>query len=142
MENDEFNDRIVKKVRSRIVMSNLESEENMRLSRKIKVLSLVAVVFSVLTGGFVTVNAVTDGELVNKVIDTVNVIFIKEGKEEKVEGHSYKDSNNNEIVRYNVEENGTYHEVEVNKTVLDEKEFKFSNVIEEDEVTIIIDKVE
>lgn len=142
MENDEFNDRIVKKVRSRIVMSNLESEENMRLNRKVKVLSLVAIVFGVLTCGFVTVNAVTDGELVNKVIDTVNVIFIKDGKEEKVEGHNYKDSNNNEIVRYNVEENGTYHEVEVNKTVLDEEEFKFNNVIEEDGVTIIIDKVE
>ena len=34
MENNELNKKVLEKVRSRIVISNLESEENMKLNKK------------------------------------------------------------------------------------------------------------
>lgn len=132
MENNEFNSRIVESVRNRIVMSNLEREEKIRLTRRKKILSLVGVMLVVLTGGFATVNAVTNGELVNKVLDTVNVIFIKDGKEENIGGYSYTDSDNHEIVRYELQKDDTYYELEVDKTALGENEFNMESVIDED----------
>lgn len=132
MVNNDFNSRIVESVRNRIVMSNLEREEKIKLTRRKKILSLVGVMFVVLTGGFATVNAVTNGELVNKVLDTVNVIFIKDGNEKNLGGYNYTDSNNHEIVKYELEEDGSYFELEVDKTALEENEFNMESVIDED----------
>lgn len=132
MENSEFNGRIVESVKNRIVMSNLEREEKIKLTRRKKVLSLVGVMLVVLTGGFATVNAVTNGELVNKVLDTVNVMFIKDGNEKNLGGYSYTDPNNHEIVKYELEEDGSYFELEIDKTALEENEFNMESVIDED----------
>ena len=118
MENNELNNKIIEKVRDKIVISNLESEENMRLKRKKQVLSLVAVLIIMLTGSFMTVNATTNGELVEKVKDTIKVIFVnEEGKEKEVNGTTYKASNNHIIEKYNFEDGST---LEVDKTNLDE----------------------
>ena len=67
MGNNELNNRIIKNVRNRIVVSNLESEEKMRIERKKQVISLTMVVVLFLTGGFMTVNATTDGQLTENI---------------------------------------------------------------------------
>ena len=106
MENEELNKRIIEKVKNRIVISNLESEENMKLNRKKQILSLTAVITVMLAGSFFTVNAATDGELVDKVKDTIKVVFVNsEGKQEELKGTTYTDSNNHLMERYIVIEN-------------------------------------
>ena len=63
MENNELNNRILKNVRNRIVVSNLEKEEAMKIENRRKVISLCATVVLLLSGSFLTVNAATDGKL-------------------------------------------------------------------------------
>ncbi len=63
MENNELNNKILKNVRNRIVVSNLEKEEAMKIENRRKVISLCATVVLLLSGSFLTVNAATDGKL-------------------------------------------------------------------------------
>ena len=71
------------------------------------ILSLVTVVLIMLTSGLVTVNATTNGELAEKVKDTIQVIFTdKDGKQEEIKGTTYTDSNNNIIEKYRIEKDG------------------------------------
>ena len=84
MENNELNKKIFENVRNRIVISNLESEENMKLNKRKQVLSVAAVMVIMLTGSFFTVNAATDGELSNKIKETIRVVLVKEdGSEDR-----------------------------------------------------------
>ena len=81
MVNNELNKKIVESVRNRVVISNLESEENMKINKRKQIVSLVAVMLIMLTGSFITVNAATNGELAEKAKDTIQVIFTdKDGK--------------------------------------------------------------
>lgn len=107
-------------------------KECIHMSRKKVMALLIAAVLS-LTGVFATVNAATNGKLVEKVKDTIQVIFTNEdGKEEKVEGTTYTDSNNHTIEKYQTEKNGTEYTVEVDKnTVNDEKLTVEGNINEE-----------
>lgn len=84
MENNELNKKIFENVRNRIVVSNLESEENMKLNKRKQVLSVAAVMVIMLTGSFFTVNAATDGELSNKIKETIRVVLVKEDRSEEV----------------------------------------------------------
>lgn len=118
MENNELNKKVMEKVRNKIVISNLESEENMKLSKRKQVLSLVAVIVIMLTGSFVTVNAATNGELAEKVKDTIKNVFVEiNGKE--VKGVTTKDSNGHTIETYEFKDNGAEHKIEVDRTNLD-----------------------
>ena len=81
MVNNELNKKIVESVRNRVVISNLESEENMKINKRKQIVSLVAVMLIMLTGSFITVNAAANGELAEKAKDTIQVIFTdKDGK--------------------------------------------------------------
>ena len=84
MERNELNKKIMEKVRNRVVVSNLESEENMKLNKRKQVLSVAAVMVIMLTGSFFTVNAATDGELSNKIKETIRVVLVKEDGSEEV----------------------------------------------------------
>ena len=115
MENNELNKKVLEKVRSRIVL---------------------VVLF---TGSFITVNAATDGELVDKVTNTIKVIFVKDdGTENEVKGTTYTDSNNHTIEKYEVEENDTKHIVEVDKNNLDKDNMTINATINDDEAGITI----
>lgn len=140
MENNELNKRIIENVRNRVVISNLESEENMKLNKRKQILSLVAVMIIMLTGSFVTVNAATDGELAEKVKDTIQVIFTdKDGKQEEVRGTTYTDSNNHTIEKYQIEKNGAEHTLEVDKNNLDNSNLTFKENINDEEASITIE---
>lgn len=140
MENNELNKRIIENVRNRVVISNLESEGNMKINKRKQVLSLVAVMVIMLTGSFITVNAATNGELVEKVKDTIQVIFVdKDGKQEEVKGTTYTDSNNHTIEKYKTEKNGTEHTLEVDKNNLDESNLTIKDNINDEQSTITIE---
>ena len=107
MENNELNNKIIENVRNRVVISNLESEENMKLNKRKQVLSLITVMLVLLTGSFITVNATSNGEVVDQIKDKIKVIFVKDdGKEEQLKGSVYTDSNNHKIEKFEVENNG------------------------------------
>ena len=140
MRNNELDRKIFENVRNRIVVSNLESEENMKLNKRKQVLSLVAVMIVMLTGSFITVNAATNGELAEKVIDTIQVIFTdKNGKQEEVKGNTYTDSNNHTIEEYKIEKDGAEHVLQVDKTELDGENLTIKERIDEEGASITIE---
>lgn len=139
MENNELDRKIIEKVRNRIAISNLESEENMKLNKNKQVLSLVAVLAIMLTGSFVTVNATTNGKLVEKVKDTIKVVLISDdGKQEELKGTIYTDSNNHIIEEYNSNNNGSSYTVKVDKTNLDNKNLAIDGTIKDGSSSITI----
>lgn len=140
MVNNELNKKIVESVRNRIVISNLESEENMKINKRKQIVSLVAVMLIMLTGSFITVNAATNGELAEKAKDTIQVIFTdKDGKQEEVKGTTYTDSNNHTIEKYHIEKYGTEHIIEVDKSNLNDQNLTFKENINDGEESITIE---
>lgn len=140
MKNNELDKRIIENVRNRVVISNLESEETMKLNKRKQILSLVAVMTIMLTGGFATVNAATDGELAEKVKNTVQVIFTdKDGKQEEVKGTTYTDSNNHTMEKYQIEKDGVEYTVEADKNNLDELNLTYKENLNNEEANITIE---
>lgn len=140
MERNELNKKVIEKVRHRVVVSNLESEENMKLNKRKQILSLVAVITIMLTGSFITVNAATNGELTEKVKDTIQVIFTdKNGKQEEVRGNTYTDSNNHTIKEYKIEKDGAEHILKVDKTELDGENLTIKESINDEGASITIE---
>ena len=62
MENNELNNKILKNVRNKIVVSNLEKEYAMKISKRKQIISLCATTIILLSGSFLTVNAATEGK--------------------------------------------------------------------------------
>lgn len=94
MENNELNNKILKNVRNKIVVSNLEKEEAMKISKRKQAISLCATLIILLSGSFLTVNAATDGQLAENIkekykeIITINydeskykIVDVEEGKD-------------------------------------------------------------
>ena len=140
MVNNELNKKIVENVRNRVVISNLESEEKMKINKRKQIVSLVAVMLIMLTGSFITVNAAMNGELAEKVKDTIQVIFTdKDGKQEEVKGTTYTDSNNHTIEKYHIEKDGTEHTLEIDKNNSDGSNLTIKENINGEESTITIE---
>lgn len=140
MGNNELNKRIIENVRNRIVISNLESEENMKFNKRKQILSLTIIMTIMLTGSFITVDAATNGELVEKVKDTVKIIFTdKDGKQQEVEGTTYIDSNNHIIEKYEIEKNGAEYRLEIDKNNLDEENLTIKGNINDEGTSLTIE---
>ena len=87
-------DKILKNFKNSIAMSHLEEEFLMKkgLKKQIIILSLVIVVL--FTGGFWTVNAVTNGKMVENIKSTVyDMIKVKDNKDIKVDSNSIEIQN-------------------------------------------------
>lgn len=140
MEENKLDEKIIENVRNRVVISNLESEENMKINKRKQILSLMIVSVIMLTGSFITVNAATNGQLAEKVKDTIQVIFTdKDGKQEEVKGSTYTDSNNHTIEKYEIERDGMEHTLEVDRTILDGSDLMFKENINDEEASITIE---
>lgn len=112
----------------------------MKFNKRKQVLSLLAVMIIILTGGFITVDAATNGELSEKVKDTIQVIFTdKSGKQEEVKGTTYTDSNNHTIEKYQIERDGMEHTLEVDKTILEDSNLTLKEDINDGEASITIE---
>lgn len=143
MGNNKLNKKIIENVRNRVVVSNLESEESMKISKRKQILSGVAVMFVMLTGSFITVNAATNGELAQKVTDTIQVIFTdKDGNQEEIKGTTYTDSSNHTIEKYETNKNGSQLTLEIDKNNLDDSKMTIKSEMDEteDEISISINK--
>lgn len=140
MEENKLDEKIIENVRNRVVISNLESEENMKINKRKQILSLMIVSVIMLTGSFITVNAATNGQLAEKVKDTIQVIFTdKDGKQEEIKGSTYTDSNNHTIEKYEIERDGMEHTLEVDRTILDGSDLMFKENINDEEASITIE---
>lgn len=102
MEINELDKKIIENVRNKIVVSNLEKEENMRISKKKAIISIAAVIMIFISGSFVTVNAATEGKLVENVKGLINVTF-NESKYKKVESKKGVDEQGNEYTECVIE---------------------------------------
>ncbi len=124
---DEAKEKIISKVKS---VGN--DREGFYMSKK-KATALLIVATLALTGIFATVNAGTNGELVDKVKKSIQMIFTDEnGKQEIMEGTTYTNSNNHTIEKYQTEWNGAEYTVEIDKnTVNDENLIIEGNINEE-----------
>lgn len=140
MEN-KLNQKIFENVRNRVVISNLESEEIMKASKRKQILSVVMVMAVTLTGSFITVNAATDGELAQKVKNTIQVIFTdKDGNQEEVKGTTYKNSDNHTIEKYEINRNGTQHTLEIEKDNLEEQKMTIKGEMDDELTSITINQ--
>ena len=142
MENNELNNRIIKNVRNRVVVSNLESEEKMKISKKKQVVSLMTVVIGLFTGGFITVNAATNGELANKVKETIkDVMYLKvDGQEKELKPTEYINLENNHTIQdYNFSEGEATLRVQVDKTNLDNKNLQINGEMQNNEINLTIE---
>lgn len=134
MEGRDLNSAVLKRVRNKIVVSNLESEEKMKINKKKQILSLAAVIILFLSGGFITVNAATDGQLVNNIKDKIiKVVFVDDnGTEKELEGKISTDSKGTvwEIYEYNNQ--GSMFESMINKTYLENENMSIVEKIKSD----------
>ena len=132
MRNDEFNNKIIENVKNRIVVSNLESEAYMKISKKKQIISIAAMAIIMVTGSFFTVNAATDGELVKKIKEKINITIVNEdGTEETLEDTNiYVTDNNEYVVEYLIKDDS-------NTQSQTEESFKiYTNTLEEENKTV------
>ena len=128
MRNDEFNKKIIENVKNRIVVSNLESEEHMKISKKKQIISIAAMAIIMVTGSFFTVNEATNGELRKKIKKKINITIVNEdGTEETLEdANIYVTDNNEYVVEYLIKDDSNTQ----NQT---EESFKiYTNTLEEE----------
>lgn len=132
MENNELKKYILKNVKSKIVISNLESEESMKINMKKQIFSVLAVIMLVLVGGFFSVNAATDGKLIENIKGVIKVTMIKDdGVAVQLDGKEYTDSNGDNWVHYENENT----QIDVNKKEIDVNDLTLETQITQYEVS-------
>ncbi len=132
MENNELKKYILKNVKSKIVISNLESEESMKINMKKQIFSVLAVIMLVLVGGFFSVNAATDGKLIENIKEVIKVTMIKDdGVAVQLDGKEYTDSNGDNWVHYENENT----QIDVNKKEIDVNDLTLETQITQYEVS-------
>lgn len=142
MESKDLNSAVLKRVRNKIVVSNLESEEKMKINKKKQILSLTAVIVLFLSGGFIAVNAATDGQLANNIKDKIiKVVFVdSNGTEKELEGKISTDSTGSEWKTYEYNNQGSVFQSIINKTYLEKQnmsiEEKIKSSVKDGEETI------
>ena len=115
----------------------------MKISKRKQVLSLLTVITIMLAGSFLTVNAATNGELAEKIKDTIKVIFVdKDGNKQEVKGNTYTDNNNHIIEEYRVEDDEIEHIVVIDKTLMNDTNLVANSTVNENGISIVIDSKE
>lgn len=132
MRNEKLNKRIIENVKNRIVVSNLESEGYMKLNKRKQIISVAAMMIVMITCSFFTVNAATDGELVKKIKEKINITIVNEdGTEETLEdANIYVTDDNEYVVEYLIKDDS-------NTQNKNEESFKiYTNTLEEENKTV------
>lgn len=101
MENNELERKIMNNVRNKIVVSNLEKEADMRISKRRAIISVTALILIFMSGSFLTVNSATDGQLAKDVKDLINVTFNQaDYKPVKTEEYTTQDGTKRKVYRF------------------------------------------
>ena len=103
MENHELNNKILRNVRNKIVVSNLEREENMKISKQKQAISVLMAMVVLFSGGFLTVNAATDGKLVEEIKQKYEEIIVVKLDEDNYKITTEKDNNGKEYISYRIQ---------------------------------------
>ncbi len=103
MENHELNNKILRNVRNKIVVSNLEREENMKISKQKQAISVLMAMIVLFSGGFLTVNAATDGKLVEEIRQKYEEIIVVKLDEDNYKITTEKDNNGKEYISYRIQ---------------------------------------
>lgn len=103
MENHELNNKILRNVRNKIVVSNLEREENMKISKQKQAISVLMAMIVLFSGGFLTVNAATDGKLVEEIKQKYEEIIVVKLDEDNYKITTEKDNNGKEYISYRIQ---------------------------------------
>ena len=117
----ELNERLLKKFKDNITISNLKEECIMKKNTRKHVLLATMLTVLVLSGSLVTVDASTDGQLVKNIKDTVKVIFVKDEKEKEINGKEYIDKDGEHWVNYEKNVDGSQMKVDINKDELEKE---------------------
>ena len=99
---------ILKNVKEKITISNLEEEYKMKINQKRKIIGLVAAIILLFTGSFFTVDAASNGEITKTIKEKVKSMVEEQiNKEVEVEDvNVQKDENGMEIVTYKLKDGG------------------------------------
>ena len=108
MINNELERRVINNVRNKIVVSNLEKEADMRISKRKAIISVTALILIFMSGSFLTVNAATDGQLAKDVKDLINQADYK-----PVESREYTDKDGHKRKFYRFESTDGTTEVDI-----------------------------
>ena len=103
MENHELNNKILRNVRNKIVVSNLEREENMKISKQKQAISVLMAMIVLFSGGFLTVNAATEGKLVEEIKQKYEEIIVVKLDEDNYKITTEKDNNGKEYISYRIQ---------------------------------------
>lgn len=122
MENQEWNRKIWQNVRNKIVVSNLEREESMKLNKRKQLLSAVAVMVIMFAGSFFTVNAATDGKVVEELKKVITINY-DQSKYKVVTENEIENIDGDEYVKYEVVSNDGTEEYTtlINKSEMDKQ---------------------
>ncbi len=99
---------ILKNVKEKITISNLEEEYKMKINQKRKIIGLVAAIILLFTGSLFTVDAASNGEITKTIKEKVKSMVEEQiNKEVEVEVvNVQKDENGMEIVTYKLKDGG------------------------------------
>lgn len=99
---------ILKNVKEKITISNLEEEYKMKINQKRKIIGLVAAIILLFTGSLFTVDAASNGEITKTIKEKVKSMVEEQiNKEVEVEDvNVQKDENGMEIVTYKLKDGG------------------------------------
>lgn len=112
MINNELERKIINNVRNKIVVSNLEKEADMKISKRKAIISVTALLLIFMSGSFLTVNAATDGQLAKDVKDLINVTF-NQADYKPVEAKEYTDKDGHKRKEYRFESTDGTTEVDI-----------------------------
>lgn len=132
MENKELNSRILKNVRSKIVVSALEREESMKIEKRKQVISLCVAIMIIFSGGLLTVNAATNGKVMEEIKNFIQIDY--DQSKYKITSEQEKiDNLGDEHVTYTLESNDGQQEymIDINKSELENQNFVMNQKITE-----------
>lgn len=137
MEDKNLKYKIIENVRNNIVISNLEREDKMRVNNRKKIAIFSVVAIMTIFGSFATVNAATDGKIVENIKEFVSVKIVKDnGSSKDLKGTEYKDKNGDTWIKYEDNENGAETKIDINKTELEKNKLTTDTKISGNEFNI------
>lgn len=77
-----------------------------------------------LSGSFITVNAATNGQLVEDIKDTIKVVFVKDGSEQEIDGKIHTDENGEYWITFEKSLNDAQMQVDLKPDKLDKENIK------------------
>ena len=130
----ELSERVLKKFKDNVTISNLKEECIMKRKTKKQVLLGTMLCTLMLSGSFITVNAATSGQLVEDIKDTIKVVFVKDGNEEEIDGKIHTDENGEYWITFEKTLNDAQMQVDLKTDELDKE-----NIVVETKMTEIQD---